>query len=284
MMTFGEYVRYFEESILALGKTSSIKSMKSRLRKCTEAFGDKDLPLSSMDVQRFVTQLSQKYPPQTTSNIWGAMRAVLTRAKSDGLITEVPKPILPKIEKIEQEWFKPEEMKLLSRYEPLYAVASETGARIGELLAIQIQDIDFENQTLHIRRNVYDRVLSAPKTKAGNRPLSFSRWLYQILKREVGTRPAEEFLFPDDKGTTRNSDTETRKLYHACKVFGIAPAGFHAFRRGNATLQASIIGVPEKLIAFRLGHANLGLTLGRYAKYLVGMDREAAEQIGELLK
>lgn len=282
-MTFGEYVKYYEDAILSMGKVSSIKSTKSRLRKVVAEFGDKEMPLSPMDIQRFVTSLSSKYSAQTVHNCWITMKTVLLRAKAEGLVSEVPDPVLPKIEKQEQEWFQPLEMRALAHYNNLYAVAAETGMRIGEMLAVQNQDIDLEKRTLSIRRNIYDGVISTPKTRAGNRTLSISKWLSSVLERQIGTSP-EAYLFSGVGGRALNPDYEVALLRRACGVFGISPAGFHAFRRGNATLQASIIGVPEKLIAYRLGHSNLGLTLGRYAKYLVGMDREAAEQIGEILK
>lgn len=283
-MTFGEYSSYYVDSILSMGKTSTIKSTKSRLRKAVEEFGTQELPLSAMDIQRFVTKLSTKYPPQTVHNCWSTMRIVLQRAKADGVIDEVPIPILPRIQKAEQDWFQLEEMRTLARYEPLYALAAETGARIGELLALQIGDIDTEKKTLQIRRNVYDGTISTPKTRSGNRCISVSGWLIHVLQGSMETRGQGEFLFETSDGSPRDARRELEKLHHACEIFGFKLKGFHAFRRGNATIQASIIGVPEKLIAYRLGHSNLGLTLGRYAKYLVGMDHEAAEKIGELLK
>ncbi len=283
-MTFGEYAHYYEDNILSMGKVSSIRSTKSRLRTAVAEFGDKELPLDPMSVQRFVTRLSTKYPPQTVHNNWGAMRGVLLRAKADGLISEVPIPILPRIQKEEQDFFTPEEMRTLARYSDLYAVAAETGARVGELLAIQIQDIDLERKTLHVRRNIYDGIISTPKTRAGNRCLSISGWLSEILNRSMEARGQNEFLFHDNDGNPLSANRELEKLHHACDVFSIERKGFHAFRRGNCTILASVLGIAEKLIGYRMGHSSLGLTLGRYAKYLPGLDRDAAEKIGELLK
>jgi integrase len=283
MMTFEEYARYYEDAVLSMGKTSSIKSTKSRLRKIISRIGDQELPLTPRTVQLFITYLSKTYPPQTVTNLWGALRSVLVRAKADGIITEIPSPRLPKIEKTEQDWFRPEEMRSLAKYDLLYTVAAETGARIGELLALKYGDLDLKENTLAIKRNVYDGVFSTPKTRAGTRQLSLSKRLGKLLQAE-GFTDKEAFIFAANNGAIRSVDAELARLHHACKVFGVKPQGFHSFRRGNATLQASIIGVPEKIIAYRLGHGNLGLTLGRYAKYLVGMDREAAEQISELLK
>lgn len=283
-MLFRDYVDYYTSSILSMGKTSSIRSTKSRLKKVLEEFGDSELPLSSMEIQKFITKISSEYPAQTTHNVWGTMRTVLQRAKADGVISEVPVPILPRIQKVDQDWFQLEEMRTLARYEPMYAVAAETGARIGEILALQIGDIDLEKKTIHIRRNIYGDVISAPKTRAGNRCISISGWLVHVLQGSMEARGQDEFLFQTIDGEPRSARRELEKLYHACEIFGFEKKGFHAFRRGNATIQASIIGVPEKLIAYRLGHANIGLTLSRYAKYLPGMDKEYAEQIGELLR
>ena len=283
-MTFGEYAHYYEDNILSMGKVSSIRSTKSRLRTAVAEFGDKELPLDPMSVQRFVTRLSTKYPPQTVHNNWGAMRGVLLRAKADGLISEVPIPILPRIQKEEQDFFTPEEMRTLARYSDLYAVASDTGARIGELLALQIHDIDLGKKTLRIQRNIYDRILSSPKTRAGNRCLSISGWLAEILHRSMEARGQAEFLFHDSKGNPLSANRELERLHHACDIFSIERKGFHAFRRGSCTLHASIIGTPEKLLSYRMGHSSIGLTLGRYSKYLPGLDREYVERASEYLK
>jgi len=281
-MTFETYVNYFNESILALGKTSSIKSSRSRLKKCVEVFGKEELPLDPRRVQKFITQLSQKYPSQTVANVWGAFRAVLMRAKSEGLISSVPSPLLPKIERSEQPWFTVEQMRILSRYEPIYAFASETGARIGEILAIQIPDIDFENKTIHIRRNVYDGVISSPKTRAGTRLISASTWLCDILKKECEGRE-DGFIFQSLGGGPRNPDSETRKLQHACTVFDIPYAGWHGFRRGNCTLMAMTLGIAESLIEYRVGHSVRGV-LSRYIHFFPGEDREISERISEVLR
>jgi integrase len=283
-MNFKDYAKHFEENILSLQKHSSQVTQKSRLRKLVEAFGDKELPLPSMEVQMFITKLCAKYPPQTVHNIYGTLRTVLASAKNEGIITEVPSPSLPKINREEQGWFTPDQMRALCRYDPMYAVFAETGVRRGEAFALKIGDIDFELRTLSVRRNIYGSVVDIPKSRAGTRTLSVSSWLLGILSTIVGGRPTDKFLFQSDVGEPLNADSETARLYSACRALRIPEEGFHAFRRGNATLQASVIGVPEKIIAYRLGHTNLGLTLGRYAKYLVGMDRDTAEAIGRLLK
>src|SRR5262249_40686941 len=57
-----------------------------------------------------------------------------------------------------------------SRYYALFALAVATGMRQGELLALQWADVDFENNTVTVRRTVLRvkgrHVVKEPKTKA----------------------------------------------------------------------------------------------------------------------
>jgi integrase len=52
-----------------------------------------------------------------------------------------------------------------------YVLAVTTGARNGELLALQWRDVDLDAGTLQVRRTVWGGVVSPSKTAAGNRTI-----------------------------------------------------------------------------------------------------------------
>ncbi len=62
-----------------------------------------------------------------------------------------------------------------------------TGVRIGELLALTWDDIDFSNQIMKINKTAYfvngKTYIDSPKTKSSNRMISLSKRMIAILKR-----------------------------------------------------------------------------------------------------
>jgi integrase len=58
----------------------------------------------------------------------------------------------------------------------LYALAITTGARLGELLALQPPDVDSDRGLLRISKTVHNGRLTAPKTTAGTGPSSYPGW------------------------------------------------------------------------------------------------------------
>jgi len=50
-------------------------------------------------------------------------------------------------------------------YKVLYALASETGMRAGELYGLELTDIDWIRSRIHVRRSVFDGETQSPKSK-----------------------------------------------------------------------------------------------------------------------
>src|SRR5215469_13870530 len=81
---------------------------------------------------------------------------------------------LPTIVQKEQRYFTPEEMEKVidaakGQYKALYALQFATGMRFGEVAGLHIEDLDFDNSVVHIRRSVYHHEETTPKTEAGYR-------------------------------------------------------------------------------------------------------------------
>jgi integrase len=66
------------------------------------------------------------------------------------------------------------------------------------------------------------------------------------------------------------------------KVAGVKPIKFHGLRHTCATLLLAA-GVPVQVVAQRLGHAQVSMTLEVYAHALPDMQRDAAAKLGALL-
>ena len=70
------------------------------------------------------------------------------------------------------------------------SVLAETGARIGEVLALRPQDVDVARGTLSIHQSVYAGSPQDPKTPGSIRSLSISPWLVDQLEEALRRRTA----------------------------------------------------------------------------------------------
>jgi integrase len=67
------------------------------------------------------------------------------------------------------------------RYYPLFLCAARTGLRMGELLALQWQDVDWQGRFIEVRRNFTHWQLTTPKNGESRR-VDMSRELAHTLK------------------------------------------------------------------------------------------------------
>ncbi len=281
--TFESFASRWKETILTLKKPASQATLGSHIRLLSGHIGSTPLPeLSYTEVQSLFSELTKDHSPRSIKNIHGCYRLLLGQAVKEGLITEYPKPVLPKMRKIAQDWLELDQMRAIikaadNKHKPLVALLSEAGPRIGECLGLMASDID--GQTLRIERSIWGGASQDPKTDSAVRKMYISKQLRDLL-HTCGT---DKYLFHTRSGTPA-WPTELRKtLDPLLKSLGIEPVGFHAFRRGNATALASQFACPEKILGVRLGHANGGLTLGCYAQAVDGADKPYIDAYAEVL-
>lgn len=151
-----------------------------------------------------------------------------------------------------------------------------SGCRIGEVLALNWSDLDFENKELNISKTVTKAkdyyVSEKPKTMSSNRRIildektisSLKEWKLLQMKYlfKLGfNKPS--FIFTNDENnfTINQAVTERFKIYS--ERAGLPNIGLHGFRHTHASLlfeaDASMKEVQE-----RLGHANIKTTMDTY--------------------
>lgn len=280
-MVFSEFTLRYQDTILCFAKPASRVTIGSHLRTLNGVFGIRPLSdLSYQDLQGFFSEASKTRSPKTVRDIWSSLRAVLRQAKREGLITEVPEIILPKCRRLEQDWFTVSQMRAIiqvaeERDQLLYALLAETGLRIGEALALKNSDIDIGHKTLTVRRSVYAGNFQSPKTDSSLRTICIS----SRLRNFIGGYSDEELMFPGPPPIS----TALMRFHKILIKVGHKPCGFHAFRRGNATLLANKLHMPESILARRLGHTLRSMTFGVYAQHEHGDDRPWIEKLGKIL-
>jgi len=280
-----EYTAVWTDTILSMKKPATIASMRSHIRKIDESFGSVTLDsLTEGMIQANISKLSKEMSPRATRNYWGTFRLILTRAQREGLIQSVPVPVLPKGGTRPQTIFGKDTLIQLSRREVLWFMFAETGLRVGEVLGLQVGDFDFTNRTLTVNRSVFDGQPQEPKTSNGYRTISLSTRLVEKISNRNDRSNAEngDYLFRNREHRPWRQPQLLKKLHRDLAELGCPVSGFHAFRRGNATLLAEM-GCPVKIISTRHGRQTGDLTVDCYIGVRPGHDREWAEKLGEVL-
>jgi integrase len=136
-----------------------------------------------------------------------------------------------------------------SQFRPLFIVLALTG-QIGEVLGLKWADVDFERNSLHIRRSVWMRREQSPKSKRSIREKPLGAILRHALEAQqslcLSTEPGDYIFAAGNGHALYADDLRKRVLYPAMDKAGITDRkrrafGFHLFRHSAAThlLQAS---------------------------------------------
>ena len=162
-----------------------------------------------------------------------------------------------------------------------------TGLRRGELLALLWTDLDVENMTISVSKQVNringELVVSQPKTPNSIRKLAIPQRAVDLLVEEHGKHPHSPHLFVSPKtGTMFDPDAFRHTHEKILKAIGEEHIRFHDLRHTFATLSLKY-GVNVKTLSGALGHYDAGFTLSTYTHATEGMKRSAADTIGNVI-
>ncbi len=296
-LTFRELVVQWQTTVLPMFKYSTRKHRTFFARKhLIPRFGDR--PVSAMtrqEVQAYVTELVQAgYAPKSIDNIHDTLSAVLRTGVEWGHLQDNPARgvRLPKLRTVRPKWVLTtsqaarllEVLALLPR--TMAGLVMLTGLRRGEVFALRWRDLDEESRLLTVREAVYDGVFDTPKTEASDRqiPLSDAACLLVAQWRaKTTTVHPESLVFSTRKGTPLAPNNVLRRhIFPACKALGLPRATWLTFRRTYSSWSHEQ-GVPGKVVAQLMGHANVDTTLNVYTQVLDGSLRAAVDKIGNEL-
>lgn len=179
-----------------------------------------------------------------------------------------------------------------TRLEVPITLALTTGMRRGELLGIRWQDLDVDAGTLSVRQSLEHTkeaglVFKAPKTGKG-RSIDLGSIALDALRRHKLAQEREkrwgsayddhDLICAEPDGRPWHPDAMSsayRKLLADHSLSGIR---FHDLRHTHAT-HLLRQGVSPKVVAERLGHATVAMTLDTYSHVLPGMQADAATKV-----
>ncbi|QEH69761.1 tyrosine-type recombinase/integrase [Cellulosilyticum sp. WCF-2] len=172
-------------------------------------------------------------------------------------------------------------------YKALLLTALLTGMRLGEILALKWDKVDFSKMEIRVDQSLketrthdgnsvkWEKITQAPKTKSGKRAVPISNALAKILqehktaqnelamKRGRKDFNTQKYVFCSDVGTSLNARNAQRAHYQTCERAGIPKVGFHALRHTFASRMIEK-GVDVKIVQAWVGHATIQMTYNIY--------------------
>ncbi len=215
-----------------------------------------------------------------------------------------PKARKPKRKSYDDEQTKIllENLELLSIEDIKYKVAIIltvfTGVRLGELMGLEWQDVDFKNGIISINRSsqyladmgVFTKV---PKTESSIREIAIPEFIISLLEEyklwyeeqksiygELWTN--SDRLFVQSDGKPMHPSTISKWFVRYVGQIGLPVINFHGLRHTNASLLVAQ-NIDIAVISARLGHAQISTTLDFYVHPLLSHNRKAGYALENLL-
>ena len=181
-------------------------------------------------------------------------------------------------------WTKPEYLKFAEEMmdKPISFYSFEVlywcGVRLGELLALTLEDFDFEKKTLHITKSLQriggQNVITDPKTPKSKRVIQMPDFLVDEIKDYYSTLygfTEKDLLFPVTKSYLHHEMTR------GCKNSGVKRIRIHDLRHSHVSLLIEL-GFSAVAIADRMGHESIDITY-RYAHLFPTTQKEIASKL-----
>lgn len=185
-----------------------------------------------------------------------------------------------------------------SRYHPVYFLAAYTGMRKGEILGLTWDDVNFEEKTISINKTLYhikdEFLLQEPKTSSSVRTIHIDDDIIRVLKKQKvkqnlerlkygGVYKEHNMVFAQETGEFVNPPGVNGLFTRFIKQSGLPRIRFHDLRHTHATILLQM-GVNPKLVAERLGHSSVNITLDTYSHVLPSMKKDLTEQFSKVMK
>lgn len=163
-------------------------------------------------------------------------------------------------------------------------IALMTGARKGEILALQYKDIDFNANTIKITKSIYyegnSPKIKLPKTEAGIRTVPLLEPLKQKLLQNKFKQ--DDFIISDKEGNPISKKSFRWKYAQFQKKTGVNCTA-HQIRHSFAT-NAFECDISPKAVQELLGHKQLSTTMDIYTDFRKKAFDEAASKLNENFK
>ncbi len=235
--------------------------------------------LTAAHVDRLcATMLDENYADSTRRYTYRVLSVALEHAKKHGYISENPVrnsfAKFPDTRKIEQPYSISEVRTLLSfssdpQMQFIIVLAALYGLRRGEVYGLQMQDIDLEDRTFTVskqlagvaERSRYGGLLAPLKSKSSVRTLPITDWTFPFFLRQVEEQMKHnntDFLIVKEDGQPYSVSHTAEEFAAFLEQTQLRRIRFHDLRRSAATNMHELTG-DYLTIGAILGHSLKGI-------------------------
>lgn len=286
-ITLGEYgLVWYERIADSAGWSHGTRlATKGRIKMLAPLRATKVADLKLGRAQDVIAALARRgVSAAVIGQVASVLRRILASAQEDGIVAGnvAARLVLPKVRRAQpRAWTHQEVRKLLDTVEgeplePLVLLGLVLGMRIGEILGLAWDEIDFDRNHLAVRQSYSAGQLGPPKTRRERTVTMPDRVWAALLRHREGQAPGTRWVFPSMRKHDHPISYQTAQkwLRSMVKAAGIRELGTHALRHTSATAMLSS-GVLPSNAAQQLGHANPGVTLSTYWSPTDGDDPSA---------
>ncbi len=313
-MTVGEWLDTWVAEYLADVKPGTIVHYESVVRLYLKpAFGQ--VPLSQLRtpmVQKFYNRLrAENRSPKYIKNIHGILHRALDMAVRVEYLERNPTSacILPRVvEKKVTPLDAPEQKRLFAvlkgnPFEALFLTAVFTGMRVGELIGLTWECVDFEHGVIRIEKQLVQTRVKGQKYVFGTlkngktRIIAPAPFVMKVLKKhqedqerqkrtmkdlwDEGDFPGLVFTHPN--GSHYSQPTIWKEFQHILKAAELEHHRVHDLRHTFA-INSIMAGDDIKTLQENMGHYSAAFTLDRYGHVTETMRKESANRMEAFIK
>lgn len=293
--TFAEFADSWGRDAMPMMKPSAQASARSHLnRHLVPLLGNTQVDAIGAQVKQGVIRalVERGLSRKSIGNVLMTLAGMMSTAKAWGYNVAPGDGyrLPPEGVRVKPRRFTAEEVRrIVGEAEPEWRVMlmtiALTGIRIGELLGLRWEDVDFEAGIITVRQSVWRGKIQAPKSDRSVRTLPLPRQLSIALEwlRRAWIPNSAELLWANSDGEPHDADNLRKRIFHPILArAGVEHGGFHGFRHMQGTLLVKH-GANPKIVQAQLGHSDVRTTLEFYADVIAEDHRKAVASVADSL-
>ncbi|GAA3172767.1 site-specific integrase [Blastococcus jejuensis] len=245
------------------------------------------------EVQAWATDRAQVLAPSTLRNLVSLLRSIYSSAVLDRLVAASPvvRVQLPRDERERVVPLSVQQVQALAdampeRNRAMVLAQAGLGLRIGELLALRLEDVDFLRRTVRVEWQIAPgtQARGVPKTPRSRRTVPLPAVVAEALAAHIAAFPpgADGSIFTSSVGAVYWQDFYASRVFTAAAKRAGLPAGTtsHDLRHHYASV---LLAAGESVVAVadRLGHENATLVLKTYGHLMPDSEDRTRRAVDE---
>lgn len=200
------------------------RTIRSRLIHIESILGSTQVgTIKAQHLRLFLKELQNRVGPTTTHSVWGYLSAVLQAAVDDERIRKNPcksktitLPTVPeqKVRPWQRSQVRTVRAALPDRFQAMVDVGVGVGLRQGEVLGLAEDDIDMENEVIHVRRQlkkIGSKLVFAPPKRGKTRTVPAPPHLLDQVRGHMESFPPKKITLPWGNPDEPQSEKEAKE-------------------------------------------------------------------------